>query len=141
MIAQLVFFSSLLMPLQATENPAGFLDWPKGVPPGGLTEKDTFGNHTLSISHRDKDGLAEVHDKFADVIIVQTGEATLVVGGKVIEPATTEPGEVRGKSIEGGVKKTVSPGDVIHIAAGTPHQFFIPAGGQITYVLVKVNTH
>ena len=140
MIMQFVaLYATLLLP-QAAANPAGFLDWPKGVPPGGLSEKDAFPNHTLSISHRDKDGLVEVHEKFADVIVVQTGEATLVVGGKVIEPATTEPGEIRGKSIEGGVKRVVSPGDVIHIAAGTPHQFFIAHGGQITYVLVKVAT-
>jgi mannose-6-phosphate isomerase-like protein (cupin superfamily) len=140
MIMQFVaLYATLLLP-QAAANPAGFLDWPKGVPSGGLSEKDAFPNHTLSISHREKDGLVEVHEKFADVIVVQTGEATLVVGGKVIDPTTTEPGEIRGKSIEGGVKRAVSPGDVIHIAAGTPHQFFIAHGGQITYVLVKVAT-
>jgi mannose-6-phosphate isomerase-like protein (cupin superfamily) len=138
MIKHLLTFSVMLIPPQAADNPAGFLDWPKGIPPGNLAEKDAFGNHTLSISHRDKDGLAEVHEKFVDVIIVQTGEATLVVGGKVIEPSATEPGEIRGKAIAGGTKRSVSPGDVIHIAAGTPHQFFIAAGSQITYVLVKI---
>jgi mannose-6-phosphate isomerase-like protein (cupin superfamily) len=138
MIKYLLAFSFFLVPPQGTDKPAGFLDWPKGVPPGGLSEKDAFGNHTLSISHRDKDGVVEVHEKFVDVIVVQTGEATLVVGGKVVEPSNTEPGEIRGKSIVGGTKRTVSPGDVIHIAAGTPHQFFIPTGGQITYLLVKI---
>jgi hypothetical protein len=140
MIAQLAILAAMLLPQAPTDNPPGFIVWPKGVPPGGLTEKAPFGNHTLSISHRDKDGLVEVHDKFVDVIVIQTGQATLVVGGKVIEPTTTEPGETRGKSIQGGVKRTLSPGDVIHIPAGLPHQFFIPAGGQITYVLVKIAT-
>jgi mannose-6-phosphate isomerase-like protein (cupin superfamily) len=140
MIAQLIILPALLMPQASTSNPPGFVDWPKGVPPGGLSEKAPFDNHTLSISRRDKDGLAEVHEKFVDVIVVQTGSAVLVVGGKVVEPTTTEPGEIRGKSIEGGVKKTVSPGDVIHIPAGTPHQFFLAPNGQITYVLVKIAT-
>jgi uncharacterized RmlC-like cupin family protein len=72
--------------------------------------------------------------------VIQSGEATLVVGGKVIEPNTIEAGEIRGRSIEGGVKKKIMQGDVIHIPAGIPHQFFIMAGGQITYVLVKVAT-
>jgi mannose-6-phosphate isomerase-like protein (cupin superfamily) len=108
------------------------------VPPGGLSEKDSFGNHTISISHRDKDGLAEIHDKFVDIMIVQSGEATLVVGGTAIEPTTIGPGEMRGKSIRGGIKRTLHPGDVIQIPAKTPHQFFIPSGGQITYVLVKI---
>jgi len=32
-------------------------------------------------------------------------------------------------------------GDVIHIPAGTPHQFFIAPGSQITYFLVKIAAH
>jgi hypothetical protein len=58
-------------------------------------------------------------------MVIQSGEATLVVGGKVIEPNTIEAGEIRGKSIEGGVKKKIMQGDVIHIPAGAPHQFLL----------------
>ncbi len=137
MIAQLIVLAAMMSP-QAPSAPQGFVLWPKGVPPGGITEKAPFSNHVLSISHRDKDGLVEVHDKFVDLMVIQSGEATLVVGGTVVEPATTEPGEIRGKSIQGGITRKLQPGDVIRIPAKTPHQFFIPAGGQITYVLVKV---
>jgi len=113
-------------------DPPGFVLWSKGIPPGDLHSKAPFPNHTLSISHRDKDGLVEVHEKFADVIVVQTGNATLIVGGEVVEPASTEPGEMRGKSIRGEIKRTVSPGDVIHIGVGPPHQFLIVPREQIT---------
>ncbi len=141
MIAQLVLLTAMMSPQAPANTPQGFVLWPKGFPPGGLTEKAPFDNHTLSISHRDKDGLAEVHDKFVDIMVIQSGEATLVVGGKVIEPTTTEPGETRGKSIQGGLTRKLQPGDVIHIPARMPHQFFIPSGGQITYVLIKVGTN
>lgn len=146
MISQVIVLATLLFPQASsarppqasTNNPPGFFVWPKGVPPGGMSEKDSFGNHTISISRRDKDGLAEVHEKFVDVMIIQSGEATLVVGGQAIDPITTGPGESRGKSIRGGITKTLQPGDVVRIPARTPHQFFVPSGGQITYVLIKI---
>src|SRR6266576_533221 len=30
--------------------------WPDGMPPAGITHKEDFGNHILSISHREKMG-------------------------------------------------------------------------------------
>ncbi len=123
--------------LMRAADPAGFVYWPKGVPSG--SPKDAkFENHALSVSHRDKDGVAELHEKNTDIMVVQSGEATLVVGGEIVDRKAAGPNEFRGASIQGGVKKTLSPGDVVHIAAGTPHQFFVPAGKQITYFVVKV---
>ena len=127
-----------MSPQTPANNPQGFVLWSKCVPPGGLTEKALFDNHTLSISHRDKGGLTEVHDKFVDVMVIQSGEATHVVGGKVIEPTASEPG---GKSIQGGLTRKLQASDVIHIPTKMPHQFFIPSGGQIAYVLIKLSTN
>jgi hypothetical protein len=138
MIAQLVLLSAMFSSQSVAADPSGFVLWPKGAPPGDPNSKVSYANHTLSVSHREKDGLVEIHEKFADVIVVQTGRAVLVVGGEVIEAASTESGEIRGKSIRGGVERMVSAGDVIRIAAGMPHQFLIAAGKQITYVLVKI---
>jgi mannose-6-phosphate isomerase-like protein (cupin superfamily) len=138
MLTPLILISAMMAPQSYPANPAGFSVWKKGVPPSGLDQKDSFGNHTLAISRRDKDGLVEVHDAFADVIVVQSGKATLVVGGKVVEPKSIGPGETRGKSILNGVTRTIAAGDVIHIPAGLPHQFFIAPGEEIQYVLVKI---
>jgi mannose-6-phosphate isomerase-like protein (cupin superfamily) len=77
----------------------------------------------------------------ADVIVIQTGTATLVTGGEVIDPKDTGPNEIQGAGIKGGVKREVGPGDVIEIPAGVPHQFFIAPGTQITYLVVKVVKH
>jgi len=122
----------------ALAQDGGITVWPKGVPPGGIAQRADFGDHTLSISHREVNGRVEVHQNKADVIVVQTGSATLVTGGEVVDPVTTAPNEIQGSSIKGGVKRTVGVGDVIEIPAGVPHQFFIEPGGQITYLVVKV---
>jgi mannose-6-phosphate isomerase-like protein (cupin superfamily) len=112
--------------------------WPKGMPPGGITQKVDFGNHLLEITHREKDGRAELHKIKADVMVIQSGTATLISGGEVIDPAPTAPNEIQGSGIKGGEKHTVSPGDVIEIPAGVPHQFLLAPGTQITYLVVKV---
>jgi hypothetical protein len=78
--------------------------WSNGIPPAGITHKEDFGNHILSISHREKDGRAELHETKADVMIVQSGEATLVYGGQVIDPQTTAPNEIQGSGIKGGTR-------------------------------------
>ena len=96
-----------------------------------------FDNHTFSMSKREGDGEAEVHEKVADVFMGVSGEATLVVGGKVKSPRTTGPGEVRGPSIEGGEKHTLGVGDVVHIPANVPHQLLVSK--TYTYFVIKVD--
>jgi uncharacterized RmlC-like cupin family protein len=104
----------------------------------GLDRVATWGNHGLLAIRREGDGEAEVHDTQVDVIFVTSGEGTLIVGGTVVEPRTTAPGEIRGKSIKGGVSKKMSPGDVIHIPAKVPHQMLVPK--LLTFEVVKVDT-
>ena len=112
--------------------------WPHGVSPLGIKHKDDFGNHGLSITVHDKSGIAEVHQATADVMIVQSGEATLVYGGEVVDAHTTSPNEVRGPSIRNGTTIHVTAGDVIHFAAGVPHQWIVDPGKQITYLVVHI---
>src|SRR5579864_6864805 len=119
-------------------DPAGFVIWPKGVPPADA-KAGKFANHGLSVSHRDKNGIPELHEKQTDIFVIQSGEAALVVGGEVVGRKVSGPGEVRGTSIKDGVRKHVSAGDVVHIPAGVPHQFFLEPGKQITYFVVKVD--
>jgi len=120
------------------QDAGGITVWPKGVPPGGIKERADFGDHLLEISHRESDGRVELHKVKADVMVIQTGTATLVTGGEVIDPVATGPNEIQGSGIKGGVKHEVGPGDVIEIPAGVPHQFFVAPGTQITYLVVKV---
>jgi mannose-6-phosphate isomerase-like protein (cupin superfamily) len=122
----------------AWSQSGGITVWPKGVPPAG-TKRANFGDtHAMMISHREVTGRVEVHQAVADVVVVQSGTATLVTGGEVVDPVTTGPKEIGGSSITGGVSRTVAAGDVYEIPAGVPHQYLLAPGGQITCLLVKV---
>jgi hypothetical protein len=62
-----------------------------------------WGNHLLLKTRREaSSGQAEQHEKQADLIVVQSGQATIVIGGRILNGKTTAPNEVRGMSIEGG---------------------------------------
>jgi mannose-6-phosphate isomerase-like protein (cupin superfamily) len=128
-----------LLSFQAHAQKDPLTVWPKGVPPGGLKQHADFGNHLLEISHREADGKAELHQVKADVMVIQSGTATLVYGGQVIDPKPTAPNEIQGSGIRGGMRRVVSPGDILEIPAGVPHQFLLAPGTQITYLVVKVN--
>src|ERR1017187_4699624 len=93
MVLAMVFGCSAAM----AQN-GGITVWPKGVPPGGITQKADFGDHLLEISHREVSGKVEVHQIKADVIVIQTGTATLVTGGEMLDPKDTAPNEVQGSS-------------------------------------------
>ncbi len=101
----------------------------------------TYGNHYMGISRREGDGSAEVHETQVDVWIVQDGEATLIVGGTMVDPKTVKPHEIRGTSIEGGEKKLLKPGDIVHIPVKVPHQLKIARGKTFTYLVIKVDSN
>jgi mannose-6-phosphate isomerase-like protein (cupin superfamily) len=149
-VATLLFFS-VLLPVTAA-GPADFAHWRsselkaygKKLAPKinelkfAVEQIATYGNCALVVVHREGDGEAEVHENGADVFVVQDGEGTLVVGGKVVGARKTGEGEIRGASIEGGEKRPLGPGDIAHIPVNVPHQVLLPPGKQITYVIVKV---
>jgi hypothetical protein len=93
-------------------------------------------NHFMMISYRESDGEAEWHEKHADIFIAETGEATLVYGGKMVDAKVTGAGEKRGPSISGGMTKKFLPGDVVHIPAQLPHQLLVKK--SFTYTVFKV---
>jgi uncharacterized RmlC-like cupin family protein len=98
----------------------------------------TVGNRSFLIAHREGSGLAEVHDAQADIIMISSGQVTMVYGGSVIDGKTTAPGETRGASIQGGTEVALGPGDVLHIPAKVPHQMKLASGTQVTYFVAKV---
>jgi uncharacterized RmlC-like cupin family protein len=99
---------------------------------------DTVGNRAFSVTHREGSGQAEWHEKVADVIMIQSGAATMVYGGEIVDGETTEPGQIRGASIKGGTEVALGPGDVLHIPAKVPHLMKLAPGKTVTYFVVKV---
>ena len=99
---------------------------------------DKYPGSFTMLSVRNKTGGSELHENYADIFFVVDGEATLTSGGTMVEPKTTEPGEVRGTAVSGGVQQKLGKGDVVHIPPNTPHQLSIPKGKTFTYFVVKV---
>jgi glc operon protein GlcG len=112
------------------ESPNVAAAFAKGVP---LLEVDGYKVHA---SRREGPGVAEVHDWETDVVYVLEGSATLVTGGRVVDPKVTEPGQIRGPVIQGGESRRIARGDVIVIPAGVPH-WFKEVQGPMTYFVVK----
>src|SRR6202158_3738275 len=88
-----------------------------------------WGNHLLLKTRREaSSGQAELHEKQADVIVVQSGQATIIIGGKIVNGKTTAPNEIRGTSIEGGERQALKVGDIVHVPVKTPPQVLLDAG-------------
>lgn len=100
-----------------------------------LTEYES--SSTL-IAHREANGNVEVHALLDDYFVVQSGAATLVYGGEVVDPKLAEPNETRGDSIKGGERLKLGAGDIVHIPATVPHQLFVEPEQQFTYFVIKV---
>ncbi len=99
----------------------------------------SFGNYSFMVAHREGPGEAEYHETQADIFFVQSGEATLVYGGKLVNGKTTAPNEMRAPSISGGMEKKLGPGDVVTVPARLPHQVKLaPGAKEFTYFVVKV---
>jgi mannose-6-phosphate isomerase-like protein (cupin superfamily) len=87
---------------------------------------------------RTKSQGSEQHAHWADYMMVQKGDATLVMGGKMADAHEARPGELKGGDITGGQKIALHAGDYMMIPWGTPHQFLIAPGGSFHYILFKV---
>src|SRR5712672_1698264 len=134
--------------------PAGYEHWTaeqlkaheialhKAVKDGLASETlGSWGNHLLLKTRRESSsGRAELHEKQSDLIIVQSGYATIIVGGKILNVQTTAPNEIRGTSIVGGERQALKAGDVVHVPVKTPHQVLLDRGQSLDYVVLKVDT-
>ncbi len=97
-----------------------------------------YPQHAAMLSFRARDGVAELHENFADLFYVLDGRATLVTGGTVVGAETVGPGEIRGSSIEGGVRQELRAGDLAHVPAGVPHQMLLTGDKTFTSFVVKI---
>jgi len=97
-----------------------------------------FPQDKFMLSRRQTDGMPEWHENQADVFFVQSGSATLVVGGTLVGAENTEPHEKRNGTIEGGVRQKLSAGDVVRIPPKVPHQLLLDGSPEFTYFVVKI---
>ena len=152
-------FAILILPVvlplsAAASDPAGFAIWTArdlGTHAAQLRPKmgnnkvasetlADYGHYKTMLTYREASGAAELHEKMADLFVIEEGDATLVVGGEIVDRTTAGPGEVRGTAIAGGERHHLATGDTLHIPAGVPHQLLVDAGHTITYFVVKVES-
>jgi mannose-6-phosphate isomerase-like protein (cupin superfamily) len=100
-----------------------------------------YPQHSTMLSFRSRDGVAELHEHFADVFYVLDGHATLLSGGSLLGAETISPGEMRGGSIEGGTRQELRAGDVAHVPAGVPHRMLVPGEQTLTCFVVKIQAN
>lgn len=98
-----------------------------------------YGNHYLMLAYRAETGSSELHQSEADIFIVESGSATIITGGKLLNGHTVKTGEIRGSGIEGGERHSLAAGDIVHIPAGTPHQLLLDKSKPFSYFVVKVS--
>ena len=99
---------------------------------------EKYPHHYTMLAFRQSSGGGELHQNFADIFFILDGHATVVTGGTLVDEKTAGPGEIRGKSVDGGTRQDVKAGDVIHIPAGMPHQTLVAPANSVTYFVVKV---
>ena len=145
---------ALLMVSAEEKMPNGFQQWTgaslKDLEQTLKTEADASSHHmsvrrladfpqdTFMLSRRQADGVVEWHENQADVFFVQSGSATLLVGGTMVGGETTEPHEKRNGTIQGGIQRKLSAGDVVRIPPQVPHQLLLDGSPEFTYFVIKV---
>ena len=99
---------------------------------------DKFKDHFTMLAARTKSGGGEFHGKYADIFVIVEGEATEITGGTLVDRKEKDNGEAAGVRVEGGTPHVMRAGDIVHIAAGTPHQTTVAPGAHVVYFVVKV---
>jgi len=84
-----------------------------------------------------KDDLYELHDGSDDIYYVLEGEATLALGGELVEPNEISPGEWRSKTVKGGNPFVIKKGNLVVVPRGTVHQR-TATGDGFSMILIKV---
>jgi mannose-6-phosphate isomerase-like protein (cupin superfamily) len=117
------------------------------LPPGVVTDKairivDVGGYHVGVFGVFRPHGISQravMHQtKVTEIYYILSGKATLVTGGTLPNPKPLAPGStsLQSPTIEGGVSREVTSGDVIIIPPKTPH-WFSGQEGDLTYLIFR----
>jgi gluconolactonase len=92
--------------------------------------------YKIHASRRVTPGMAEIHTRDTDILYVLDGAATIVTGGHALDAKPVAPFEIRGSTVEGGVERRLTKGDVLVVPNGVPH-WFKTVDGALLYYVVK----
>ena len=80
---------------------------------------------------------AASHDHDAELFYVLDGAATLVTGGRLVNPTRPNPNNQTGTAIEGGVAQALGKGDFVMVPEGVPH-WFSEIKGSLTQIALHL---
>jgi len=136
-----------------TVDPAGYILWDAATVEAAADRLEqslgdealvweTIGNydgHSIYLVLRGKTSRAEIHETESDVQISVRGRATSVIGGTLVNAESLPRKQIRGTSIEDGTRRELTPGDIMHIPSGAPHQLLIDPAEPYMYLLIKID--
>jgi len=151
---KIVLLAALLVPstvfAQATGDPTGFASaadvkaqvesMRRAMEPGqGFMWKQLVrgSDAVAALEYWKKPGKPAVHPDQAEYVIVIAGNGTMLSGGRLVDPVTSNPTLIEGSRIEAGTTRPLHPGDVFLIPAGTPHWFGI-SGDRLVLLGTKI---
>jgi mannose-6-phosphate isomerase-like protein (cupin superfamily) len=79
----------------------------------------------------------ELHELDTDLVFVIGGAGTFVTNGSIVEPRPLAANESTGSGIRDGTARSLSPGAVLVVPAGTPH-WLRDIDGTVQFFAVKV---
>jgi mannose-6-phosphate isomerase-like protein (cupin superfamily) len=92
------------------------------------------------LANRREAGMVEYHEHTNHVFVMVEGEATLVVGGTMVDAKRTAADQMRAPSLQGGTTYHMSKGDVITIPARTPHWFKEVPTKTVAYYAINIES-
>ena len=97
-----------------------------GMQTGAISNTDQY---RINVIRRTQSGTPLTHAGNTELHYIIEGSATVVTSGKVVRDSS-------GATVEGGVSRRVTKGDVILVPADTPH-WYKDVEGSVTYLEVR----
>lgn len=106
----------------------------RATPTGGMTTSavSNTDQYRVNIVHRETPAGAVAHPGNTELHYIIEGAGTIVTGGSIVRPT----GAGAQATIENGVARRVSKGDVVIVPVNTPH-WYRDLDGPITYLEVR----
>jgi mannose-6-phosphate isomerase-like protein (cupin superfamily) len=87
----------------------------------------TLAPYRAQLEYRPGTAPASVHERDAELFVVVEGTGIMVTGGKLVDEKRTNANNLSGSSISSGNSQAIAKGDMLIVAANTPHQV-LPTG-------------
>ena len=87
--------------------------------------------------HRNENSRPEVHARWDDLVIVQSGTGAIEMGDSLVGSQYRAMGERIGGRIHRSYKVVLHAGDIVRIPAVVPHAFIVSGTEPLDYLVIK----